>query len=132
MARLDGVDLDPATFQRSRLPLLLSPGPHTLAVQAVCRYSRSGQGLHRFVDPVDGRHYLYTQFEVADARRMFGCFEQPDLKARFTMSVRAPAAWTVVSNAPIAEETAVRRRRPADPVRRDAAHLDLSDRPGRR
>ena len=70
-ARLDGVDLDPAGFQDSRLPLTLTAGPHTLTVQAVCRYSRSGQGLHRFVDPVDGRRYLYTQFEVADARRMY-------------------------------------------------------------
>ncbi len=103
-AQLDGVDLDPAAFQDSRLPLTLTEGPHTLTVQAVCRYSRSGQGLHRFVDPVDGRRYLYTQFEVADARRMYACFEQPDLKARFTISVVAPAAWTVVSNALVAEE----------------------------
>ncbi|HSU35394.1 MAG TPA: aminopeptidase N [Propionibacteriaceae bacterium] len=105
-AQLDGVDLDPTGFDNSRLPLTLTAGPHTLTVQAVCRYSRSGQGLHRFVDPVDGRRYLYTQFEVADARRMYGCFEQPDLKARFTVSVVAPAGWTVVSNGPVAEERA--------------------------
>ena len=73
-------------------------------MQAVCRYSRSGQGLHRFVDPVDGRRYLYTQFEVADARRMYACFEQPDLKADSPSRCVAPAAWTVVSNALVAEE----------------------------
>ncbi|MFL6064108.1 MAG: aminopeptidase N [Friedmanniella sp.] len=97
-ASLDGVDLDPAGFADSRLPLQVTPGEHELTVVAVCRYSRSGQGLHRFVDPVDGRTYLYTQFESSDARRMYGCFEQPDLKARFAISVVAPEDWEVVSN----------------------------------
>ncbi|GAA1431530.1 aminopeptidase N [Microlunatus lacustris] len=97
-ATLDGVPLDPAGFVASRLPLEVTPGEHELTVVAVCRYSRSGQGLHRFVDPVDERTYLYTQFESSDARRVYGCFEQPDLKARFTISVLAPASWEVVSN----------------------------------
>ncbi len=95
---LDGVELDPTTFTGSRLPLEVTPGEHELRIVAICRYSRSGEGLHRFVDPVDQRTYLYTQFEVADARRMFANFEQPDLKARFTTSVVAPEAWQVVSN----------------------------------
>src|SRR4051794_7380367 len=104
-ASLDGVDLDPAGFADSRLPLQVTPGEHELTVVAVCRYSRSGQGLHRFVDPVDGRTYLYTQFEASDARRVFGCFEQPDLKARFAISVIAPESWTVVSNGAVIETT---------------------------
>ncbi|WP_375423969.1 aminopeptidase N [uncultured Friedmanniella sp.] len=95
---LDGVALDASSFSGSRLPLEVTPGEHELTVVAVCRYSRSGEGLHRFVDPADGRTYLYTQFEVADARRMFANFEQPDLKARFTTSAVAPQAWEVVSN----------------------------------
>jgi aminopeptidase N len=97
-ASLDGVELDPASFAASRLPLDLTPGEHQLSVTALCRYSRSGEGLHRFVDPSDQRTYLYTQFEVADARRVYACFEQPDLKARFSISVVAPRGWTVVSN----------------------------------
>ena len=96
-ATLDGVPLDPASFVGSRLPFEVSAGEHELTVTAVCRYSRSGEGLHRFVDPVDGCTYLYTQFEVAEARRVFACFEQPDLKAAFELSVVAPAAWLVVS-----------------------------------
>ena len=52
----------------------------------------TGEGLHRFVDPVDEPVYLYTQFEVADARRVFACFDQPDLKATFTFTVTAPDA----------------------------------------
>ena len=63
------------------------------------RYMNTGEGLHRFVDPVDGAVYLYSQFETADAKRMFACFDQPDLKARYTLTVTAPADWKVVSNA---------------------------------
>ena len=73
---------------------------NVLIIRARCAYMRTGEGLHRFVDPVDDETYLYTQFESADARRMYACFEQPDLKAPFTLHVRAPSHWVVVSNAP--------------------------------
>lgn len=72
-----------------------------LTVEATGRYMNTGEGLHRFVDPVDGGVYLYTQFETADAKRMFACFDQPDLKARYTLTVIAPADWEVVSNAAV-------------------------------
>ncbi len=97
-ATLDGVALDLGSFAESRLPFDVIAGEHLLSVTALCRYSRSGEGLHRFVDPSDQRTYLYTQFEVSDARRVYACFEQPDLKARFTVSVLAPSGWTVISN----------------------------------
>ena len=58
----------------------------------------TGEGLHRFVDPVDNAVYLYSQFETADAKRLYACFDQPDLKATFTFTVTAPADWQVVSN----------------------------------
>ena len=64
----------------------------------MCRYSNTGEGLHRFVDPVDDEVYLYSQFETADAKRMFACFDQPDLKATFDITVTAPAHWEVISN----------------------------------
>ncbi|WP_203567238.1 aminopeptidase N [Aestuariimicrobium ganziense] len=99
-AELDGAALDAEAFTGHRMPLELSEGDHELTIVALCRYSHTGEGLHRFVDPADQLVYLYTQFEIADARRMFACFDQPDLKATFTLSVLAPAHWTVVSNAP--------------------------------
>ncbi|MDR6865936.1 aminopeptidase N [Microbacterium resistens] len=71
---------------------------NTVIVEAVGRYSRSGEGLHRFVDPVDGETYLYTQYEPADSRRVMACFEQPDMKAAYTFSIRAPRGWRVLSN----------------------------------
>nr|WP_255472109.1 aminopeptidase N [Quadrisphaera setariae] len=74
-----------------------------VVVVADCAYMNTGEGLHRFVDPVDGEVYLYSQFEVADSRRVFAVFEQPDLKAVFTFTVTAPDHWTVVSVSPTPE-----------------------------
>jgi aminopeptidase N len=71
-----------------------------LVVDADFRYQNTGEGLHRFVDPVDDEIYLYTQFEVPDSRRVLPSFEQPDLKATFQFTVTAPAHWQVVSNQP--------------------------------
>ncbi|TVT60078.1 aminopeptidase N [Amycolatopsis rhizosphaerae] len=73
-----------------------------LVVEADCRYMNTGEGLHRFVDPVDDAVYLYTQFETADAKRMFACFDQPDLKSVYRLTVTAPSDWKVVSNAKVA------------------------------
>ncbi|MGW0082964.1 aminopeptidase N [Streptomyces sp. NPDC003393] len=102
---LNGDALDPGeVFKDSRiaLPALLE-GRNVLRVVADCAYTNTGEGLHRFVDPVDDQAYLYTQFEVPDARRVFASFEQPDLKATFQFTVKAPEGWTVVSNSPTPE-----------------------------
>ncbi|WP_460795777.1 aminopeptidase N [Microbacterium sp. GXF0217] len=69
-----------------------------VTIRATGAYSRSGEGLHRFVDPVDGATYLYTQYEPADSRRVMACFEQPDMKASYTFVVHAPEGWQVLSN----------------------------------
>ncbi|MFT4296639.1 MAG: aminopeptidase N [Micropruina sp.] len=99
-ATLDDAPLDTTSFNGERLSFEVGEGEHVLAITAVCRYSNTGEGLHRFVDPVDSRVYCYTQLEVADARRVYACFDQPDLKASFAFSVIAPAHWTVLSNSP--------------------------------
>ncbi|MGW5196081.1 aminopeptidase N [Streptomyces spiralis] len=102
---LNGDALDPdEVFKDSRIALPgLLQGRNILRVVADCAYTNTGEGLHRFVDPVDDQAYLYTQFEVPDARRVFASFEQPDLKATFQFTVRAPEGWTVVSNSPTPE-----------------------------
>ena len=89
---------------RVKLPAL-TEGENTVRILADGIYMNTGEGLHRFVDPVDDEVYLYTQFEVSDARRMFACFEQPDLKATFQLTVTAPAHWRVISIAPTPEPT---------------------------
>ncbi|MGW4732444.1 aminopeptidase N [Streptomyces shenzhenensis] len=96
---LNGRDLDPSeVFDGSRIVLEELAAENELVVDAQCAYSRTGEGLHRFVDPEDGEVYLYTQYEPADSRRVFANFEQPDLKAPFRFEVRAPEGWTVWSN----------------------------------
>lgn len=104
---LNGRSLDPATaYADSRIALDDLEATNTLVVTADCAYSNTGEGLHRFVDPADDRVYLYSQFEVPDARRVFTTFEQPDLKSVFTFTVTAPSHWVVVSNAATPEPEA--------------------------
>ncbi|CAM5605803.1 aminopeptidase [Streptomyces badius] len=97
---LNGKALDPAVvFDGTRVALDgLLEGENVLVVDARCAYSRTGEGMHRFVDPEDGEVYLYTQYEPADARRVFANFEQPDLKAPYRFEVTAPQGWRVWSN----------------------------------
>ena len=107
--RLNGRELDPAQhFLDSRIELPDLDSSNTVEVLADCAYMSSGEGLHRFVDPVDDQTYLYTQFEVADARRVYACFEQPDLKAAWQLTVEGPSHWVVTSNSPTPEPTTVR------------------------
>ncbi|MFF7364741.1 aminopeptidase N [Streptomyces sp. NPDC008125] len=93
---LNGEPLD-ARADGGRIALPVLREENEVRVVADCRYSRSGEGLHRFVDPVDGRTYLYSQFATADAHRVFACFDQPDLKAVFELSVVVPEEWEVAS-----------------------------------
>ncbi|MFJ1970677.1 aminopeptidase N [Streptomyces sp. NPDC087903] len=96
---LDGQPLDPDALDENRLPLKnLTTGEHELRVDAAMRYSRTGEGMHRFTDPSDGETYVYTQLFMDDVQRVFAAFDQPDLKAVFDLSVRAPEGWTVLAN----------------------------------
>jgi aminopeptidase N len=103
---LNGVALDLTTVVRGpRIQLTGLASDNVLVISADGAFMNTGEGLHRFIDPVDKETYLYTQFESADSRRMFASFEQPDLKAPFGLTVTAPAHWSVVSNSPSPEPT---------------------------
>jgi aminopeptidase N len=111
---LNAADLDPAAVcSGGRIALSGLAARNELRVIADCRYSSTGAGLHRTVDSADGKVYLYTNFEPADARRVFANFEQPDLKAEFAFHVTAPAHWTVLSNQPAPEPEPVTPATPA-------------------
>ncbi|ALO07633.1 Putative aminopeptidase [Streptomyces venezuelae] len=97
-AVLDGEPLDTAALDGNRLPLSLTEGEHELSVTTTMRYSRTGEGMHRFTDPTDGESYVYTQLFMEDVQRVFAAFDQPDLKAVFELGVTAPEGWTVLSN----------------------------------
>jgi aminopeptidase N len=106
-ATLNGTPLDVSGYREDdgiALPGLAAENELTVVATGV--YMNTGEGLHRFVDPVDGGVYLYSQFETADCKRLFACFDQPDLKARYTLTVTAPADWKVVSNAVATTEEA--------------------------
>jgi aminopeptidase N len=106
---LNGTDLDPTThFDGVRVTLPELAEHNTLTIDATAAYMNTGEGLHRLVDPVDDEVYLYSQLEVADARRMFAVFEQPDLKATYAFTITAPDHWQVISNAPTPEPSPVR------------------------
>jgi aminopeptidase N len=101
---LNGAALDVAAVNDGvRIQLDDLQEQNELVVVSDALYTNTGEGLHRFVDPVDDEVYLYSQFEVPDSRRMFAVFEQPDLKAEFSFTVTAPSRWQVVSNSPTPE-----------------------------
>ena len=96
---INGESLSPAeVFDGARVTFPVRAGRNSLTIEAQARYSTSGEGLHRFTDPADGKTYLYTQYEPTDARRVFANFDQPDLKAEFIFTVTAPAHFQVLSN----------------------------------
>src|SRR6476619_2862341 len=98
---LNGQAIDPAAhFDGVRVQIPAVAEQNELVIDATGVYMNTGEGLHRFVDPVDNEVYLYSQFEVADCRRMFAVFEQPDLKATYAFTITAPSHWQVVSNSP--------------------------------
>ena len=98
--RLNGRELDPQTLVGGRIPLDTVAGENELIVEATMRFRNDGEGLHRSVDPADGRHYVYGMSFMEAAPSVFACFDQPDLKAPYTVHVIAPADWIVVGNAP--------------------------------
>jgi len=98
--RFNDTPLDPDLLERGRLPLETLAGANVLRVEAVMPFRNDGEGLHRSVDPADGRHYVYGMSFMDAAPSVFACFDQPDLKAPYTFHVRAPEDWTVIGNAP--------------------------------
>ncbi|GIJ12799.1 aminopeptidase N [Micromonospora andamanensis] len=106
-ATLNGAPVELADFSAEKgLTLTGLASENTLVVDADFAFSNSGQGLHRTVDPVDGETYLYSQFETADAQRVFACFDQPDLKSVYTWHATVPEHWKVISNMPVEREEA--------------------------
>ncbi|GAB1690054.1 aminopeptidase N [Krasilnikovia sp. M28-CT-15] len=97
-ARLNGATLPGDALVEHRLALSGLAADNELTVEADMAYSNTGEGLHRFVDPADGNVYLYAQSFLDAARRIFPCFDQPDLKAPVRLSVTAPENWLVAAN----------------------------------
>ena len=102
-ATLNGKPVDFSNYDGESLFLNGLSAENELIIEMEAIYSKTGEGLHRFVDPADGEVYLYSQHQAADCRRTFASFDQPDLKATYEFSVIAPEKWEVVSNSPVQE-----------------------------
>jgi len=102
-ATLNGTPVDTSAFDGQTIYLNNLQAENTLVVEVESLYSKTGEGLQKSVDPADNETYLYSQGETAHIRKMYPCFDQPNLKATFNLSVLAPSHWEVVSNNPVAE-----------------------------
>ncbi|CAN5748947.1 aminopeptidase N [soil metagenome] len=101
---VNGTPVEPDfTGFRLTLPGGLITDEMTVSADYVNHYDTTGDGFHRFVDPEDGEEYVYTNFEPYEAHRLFPCFDQPDIKARYTFTVTAPESWQVIANSPLTE-----------------------------
>ncbi len=89
----------------------LKVGPNTVEIDYTLPYSRQGQGLHRFQDPQTKEVFLYSQFETFDANRFMPCFDQPDLKATWELTVEAPVKWEVITTTAESSITKLGNRR---------------------
>ncbi|MEV5953090.1 aminopeptidase N [Streptomyces sp. NPDC051987] len=109
-ATLNGTPLTPSGDGRIPLPGLAAR--NVLRVESVQADTATGEGVHKATDPADGEVYVWTSFEPDEARFVWACFDQPDLKAPHAFTVTAPAAWTVLSNSgdPRIEEQGAARR----------------------
>jgi aminopeptidase N len=105
-ATLNGVAVDTSNFDGESIFLTNLAADNLLVIEIEAEYSKSGEGLQRSVDPSDGEVYLYSQGETAHIRNMFPCFDQPSLKATFTLTVTTPGHWEAVSNNPVESKTA--------------------------
>jgi aminopeptidase N len=97
-ATLNGVELDPAAVVGGRIELADLAADNVLVVSSWQADTGTGAGILRTVDPSDKLVYVWTSFEPDAARRVWACFDQPDLKAPHRFSVSAPESWTVTSN----------------------------------
>ena len=104
-ATLNGAAVDVSNFDGESIFLTNLAADNTLVIELEAEYSKSGEGLQRSVDPADGEIYLYSQGETAHIRNMFACFDQPSLKATFTLTVTTPGHWQAVSNNPVESKT---------------------------
>jgi aminopeptidase N len=100
-ATLNGAAVDVSGFDGESIFITNLAADNVLVIELEAEYSKSGEGLQRSVDPADGEVYLYSQGETAHIRNMFACFDQPSLKATFTLTVTTPGHWEAVSNNPV-------------------------------
>jgi len=100
-ATLNGSPVDVSNYDGESVFLKGLAAENELIIEIEGEYSKTGEGLQYSVDPADNEVYLYSQGETAYIRRMYPCFDQPSLKASFTLTATVPSHWEVISNSPV-------------------------------
>jgi len=96
-------------FKENRLHFrrdMLKDGENTLNLHYVNDYNHNGTGFHQFIDPIDKKEYLFTDFEPFEAHRLLPVFDQPNIKGRYTVEITAPSQWEVLTNNPLTKSDA--------------------------
>jgi len=104
-ATLNGAAVDTSNFDGESLFIKNLAEKNELIIEIEAVYSKNGEGLQYSVDPADNEVYLYSQGETAHIRRMYPCFDQPDLKATYELTTIVPSHWEVISNSPVKNRT---------------------------
>ena len=98
---VNGEEIESPTGEyRIPLPASALQASNVVRVSYEHEYDHTGDGFHQFIDPEDGSEYLYSNFEPYNAHRLFPCFDQPDLKASYDLTVDAPSDWELIANGP--------------------------------
>lgn len=106
-AELNGRALDVSNYDGESIFIKDLAATNEMIIEIEGEYSKTGEGLQYSVDPADNEVYLYSQGETAYIRKMYPCFDQPDLKATFQLTVTAPKHWEVISNSPVASKSEI-------------------------
>jgi len=106
-ATLNGAAVDTSNFDGESIFLTNLAAQNELIIEIENTYSDTGEGLQLSVDPADNEIYVYSQGETAYTRKMFPCFDQPSLKATYTLTANVPAHWEAISNSPVVSKSDV-------------------------
>lgn len=104
-ATLNGNAVDVSNYDGESIFLKNLAAENELIIELDSIFSKNGEGLQYSVDPADQEVYLYSQCAPALTRHMYACFDQPDLKATFTLTATVPNHWEAISNSPVESKT---------------------------
>ena len=127
LLEVNGNAVEPSrTAFRLHLPATVLSAHNTVRIVYENEYDHAGDGFHQFKDPEDGQEYLYSNFEPYEAHRLFPCFDQPDIKGTYALTVTAPSEWEVIGNSAEASRSTLadgRVRRAFEPTKKFSTYL---------
>ncbi|WP_246855807.1 aminopeptidase N [Nocardioides xinjiangensis] len=99
------LDGRPAPYADGRIALTDLAETNTVRVTARMPYVHDGDGMTETIDPADGERYVCAHTSMDITQKVIPCFDQPDIKSTFSLSVTAPSHWTVLANGALASRS---------------------------